>query len=154
MSKHLNPLKKEFLIRQYKSNYRIKCVTSAKQNHISTGSFQKWIKQYDEGGLKVWLVQIARSKISSRRELTERRNPTKREILKLRIENERLKKLCRADDGYWGTGVHSFKAEEFEIVELLSRDYMRFRNCALSWASVGPAITSGGNGQEYAGSEA
>ena len=23
----------------------------------------------------------------------------------------------------WGTGVHSFKAEEFEIVELLSRDY-------------------------------
>lgn len=34
-----------------------------------------------------------------------------------------LKKLCRADDGYWRTGVHSFKAEEFEIVELLSRDY-------------------------------
>ena len=24
MSKHLNPLEKEFLIRQYKSNYRIK----------------------------------------------------------------------------------------------------------------------------------
>ena len=38
-----------------------------------------------------------------------------------------LKKLCRADDGYWGTGVHSFKAEEFEIVELLSR-YVDFYN--------------------------
>lgn len=29
----------------------------------------------------------------------------KREILKLRIENERLKKLCRADDGYWEQDV-------------------------------------------------
>ena len=46
-----------------------------------------------------------------------------------------LKKLCRADDGYWGTGVHSFKAEEFEIVELLSRDYEVQELCSLMGVS-------------------
>ena len=45
MSKHLNPLEKEFLIRQYKSNYRIKMRDFCEANHISTGAFQKWIKQ-------------------------------------------------------------------------------------------------------------
>ena len=52
MSKHLNPLEKEFLIRQYKSNTRIKISDFCEANHISTGAFQKWIKQYDEGGLE------------------------------------------------------------------------------------------------------
>ena len=46
MSKHLNPLEKEFLIRQYKSNYRIKMSDFCEANHISSGAFQKWIKQY------------------------------------------------------------------------------------------------------------
>lgn len=44
MSKHLNLLEKEFLIRQYKSNYRIKMSDFCEANHISTGAFQKWIK--------------------------------------------------------------------------------------------------------------
>ena len=43
MSKHLNPLEKEFLIRQYKSNYRIKMSDFCEANHISTDAFQKWI---------------------------------------------------------------------------------------------------------------
>ena len=43
MSKHLNPLEKEFLIRQYKSNYRIKMSDFCEANRISTGAFQKWI---------------------------------------------------------------------------------------------------------------
>ena len=46
MSKHLNPLEKEFLIRQYKSNYRTKMSDFCEANHISTGAFQRWIKQY------------------------------------------------------------------------------------------------------------
>ena len=46
-----------------------------------------------------------------------------------------LKKLCRADDGYWGTGVHSFKAKEFEIAELLSRDYDVQELCSLMGVS-------------------
>ena len=46
-----------------------------------------------------------------------------------------LKKLCRADNEYWGTGIHSFKAEEFEIVELLSRDYNVQELCKLMGVS-------------------
>ena len=136
MSKHLNPLEKEFLIRQYKSNTRIKMRDFCEANHISTGAFQKWIKQYDEGGLE----GLARADSEIKDVLPEGIDRTeesyKREILKLRIENERLKKkLCRADDGYWGTGVHSFKAEEFEIVELLSRDYEVQELCSLMGVS-------------------
>lgn len=136
MSKHLNPLEKEFLIRQYKSNYRIKMSDFCEANRISTGAFQKWIKQYDEGGLE----GLARADSEIKDVLPEGIDRTeesyKREILKLRIENERLKKkLCRADDGYWGTGVHSFKAEEFEIVELLSRDYEVQELCSLMGVS-------------------
>ena len=58
MSKHLNPLEKEFLIRQYKSNTRIKMRDFCETNHISTGAFQKWIKQYDEGGLESFSRRI------------------------------------------------------------------------------------------------
>lgn len=123
MGKHLNPLEKEFLIRQYKSNPRLKMRDFCETHSISVGAFQKWMKQYDEGGLE-GLVRADREFKEVLPEGIDRTEETyKREILKLRIENERLKKLCRADDGYWGTGVHSFKAEEFEIVELLSRDY-------------------------------
>lgn len=92
MSKHLNPLEKEFLIRQYKSNYRIKMSDFCEANHISTGAFQKWIKQYDEGGLE----GLARADSEIKDVLPEGIDRTeesyKREILKLRIENERLKK--------------------------------------------------------------
>lgn len=84
---------------------------------------------------KVWLVQIARSRMSSRRELTERRNPTSVRYSSCELRMNGLKKLCRADDGYWGTGVHSFKAEEFEIVELLSRDYKVQELCSLMGVS-------------------
>ena len=107
MSKHLNPLEKEFLIRQYKSNYRIemsdpraanrachaaRMADFCEANHISTGAFQKWIKQYDEGGLE----GLARADSEIKDVLPEGIDRTeesyKREILKLRIENERLKK--------------------------------------------------------------
>lgn len=46
MAKHLNPLEKEFLIRQYKSNSRIKMSDFCDANHVSTGAFRKWVKQY------------------------------------------------------------------------------------------------------------
>ena len=59
----------------------------------------------------------------------------KREILRLRIENERLKKLYRSDERSWGTGVCSFKGEEFEIVDLLSRDYAIHDICKLMGVS-------------------
>lgn len=52
MAKHKNPLEKEFLIRQYKSNPSIKMRDFCEKNSISAGAFPKWLKQYDEGGLE------------------------------------------------------------------------------------------------------
>lgn len=92
MSKHLNPLEKEFLIRQCKSNPRVKLSDFCESNHVSDGAFKKWLKQYEEGGLE----GLARADAEIRDVLPEGVDRTeesyKREILKLRIENERLKK--------------------------------------------------------------
>ena len=92
MSKHLNPLEKEFLIRRYKNNPEIKLADFCEINHISDSAFKKWLKQYEEGGLE----GLARADSEIREVLPEGMDRTeesyKREILKLRIENERLKK--------------------------------------------------------------
>ena len=92
MAKHLNPLEKEFLIRKFKSNSLIKLSDFCTVNNISDTAFKKWIRQYDEGGLE----GLARADAELKGVLPEGLNPTeeayKREILRLRIENERLKK--------------------------------------------------------------
>ena len=92
MSKHLNPLEKEFLIRRYRSNQRISIKDFCKNNGITEASLKKWMKQYDEGGLE----GLARADAQPKDVLPEGVDRTeesyKREILKLRIELERLKK--------------------------------------------------------------
>ena len=92
MAKHLNPLEKEFLIRQYKSSPRIKLRDYCDMHNISDTAFKNWLRQYDEGGLE----GLARADSEIREVLPEGIDRTeesyKREILKLRIENERLKK--------------------------------------------------------------
>ena len=75
-----------------KSNPRIKLSDFCEANHISDSAFKKWLKQYEEGGLE----GLARADAEIREVLPEGIDRTeeayKREILKLRIENERLKK--------------------------------------------------------------
>ena len=92
MAKHLNPLEKEFLIRQYRSNQRIAIKDFCAINVITGNSLKKWMKQYDEGGLE----GLARADAEIQNVLPEGVDRTeesyKREILRLRIENERLKK--------------------------------------------------------------
>lgn len=89
---HLNPLEKEVLIKRYKSNQTIKIQDFCTINNISVSAFKKWLKQYEEGGLE----GLARADSSAPNVLPEGIDRTeeayKREILKLRIENERLKK--------------------------------------------------------------
>ena len=89
---HLNPLEKEFLIRQFKSNCRIKLSDFCNSNNVSEAAFRKWLKQYELGGLE----GLARADTAIRDVLPEGIDRTeeayKREILRLRIENERLKK--------------------------------------------------------------
>lgn len=92
MAKHLNPLEKEFLIRQYKLNGQIKLSDFCEIHHISDGAFKNWLKKYNEGGLE----GLARADAEVKDVLPEGVDRTeeayKREIIRLRIENERLKK--------------------------------------------------------------
>lgn len=92
MAKHLNPLEKEFLIRKFKSNPRIKSSDFCQANNISVTAFKKWLQQYDEGGVEA----LARADSTVPEVFPDGVDRTeesyKREILRLRIENERLKK--------------------------------------------------------------
>ena len=89
---HLNPLEKEFLIRQFKLNGRIKLSDFCTLHNVSDAAFRKWLKQYEEGGLE----GLARADSEFKEVLPDGLDRTeeayKREILRLRIENERLKK--------------------------------------------------------------
>lgn len=92
MARHLNPLEKEFLIRRYRSNRRISIKDFCVINGVTEASLKKWMRQYDEVGLE----GLARADAEVKEVLPEGVDRTeesyKREILKLRIENERLKK--------------------------------------------------------------
>ena len=92
MAKHLNPLEKEFLIRQYRSNQRISIKDFCEANHLTEQSLKKWMKQYDEGGLEGLARADADIKVIVPDGFDRTEESYKREILKLRIENERLKK--------------------------------------------------------------
>lgn len=91
MSKHLNPLQKEFLIHNYKSG-NVKLSDFCTANNVSGNAFKKWLKQYGEAGL----AGLARADTETADVFPEgidkSEEALKREILKLRIENERLKK--------------------------------------------------------------
>jgi len=92
MAKHLNPLEKEFLIHQFKRNPDVKLSDFCDIYDISDSAFRNWLKQYEEYGLD----GLARADAEIGSVLPEGMDPTeeayKREIIKLRIENERLKK--------------------------------------------------------------
>ena len=92
MGKHLNPLEKELLIRRFKGNPRININDFCMANDVSEAAFRKWLKQYDAEGIE----GLARNDYEFKDILPEVADRTmdgyKREIMKLRIENERLKK--------------------------------------------------------------
>jgi len=61
-------------------------------NDISIGAFKKWCKQYDEGGLAGLARADAELKDVFPEGADKSEEALKREILRLRIEVERLKK--------------------------------------------------------------
>ncbi len=136
MAKHLNPLEKEFLIHKYRSNQTIRLSDFCSANSVSNSAFRKWLSLYDKGGLEglsradAELGEVLPAGIDRTEEAY------KREILRLRIENERLKKkLYGTDERGWANGVCSFKDEEFRIVDMLSRDFAIADICALMGVS-------------------
>ena len=110
----------------------LKCCTV---NDISDTVFRKWLKQYDEGGLEALVRADAEIKEVLPEGVDRTKEFYKREILRLCIENERLKKLCGADEQGWANGVCLFKNEEFKIVDMLSRDFAITDICAMMGVS-------------------
>ena len=75
-----------------KGNSKVKLSDFCRANNVSETSFKKWLKQYEEAGIE----GLARADAEIGNILPEGIDKTKegykREILRLRIENERLKK--------------------------------------------------------------
>lgn len=92
MGKHLNPLEKELLIRRFKGNPRVKLSDFCTTNDVSDAAFRKWLKLYDAQGIEGLARQDAEFKDVFPDGPDRSVDGYKREIMKLRIENERLKK--------------------------------------------------------------
>ena len=97
MSKQLNALEKEFLIRRFKTaTPKVTVAAFCRANDISEIAFRKWLKIYNEEGLEG--LYRASNKYGNKNPpilpegMKETEENYKREIFKLRIENERLKK--------------------------------------------------------------
>lgn len=102
MAKHLNPLQKEFIIHQYKGNPVITLKDFCVAHNLTEPTLKRWLRQYVEGGL----AGLSRADAQTADIFPEGVNATKeamrREILRLRIENERLKKnymVRKTEDG-------------------------------------------------------
>lgn len=108
MAKYLNPLEKEFLVRKYRNNPGVRLSEFCTVNNVSDTAFRKWLGQYEEGGLE----GLARNDSEIREVLPEGIDRTeeayRREIIRLRVENERLKKTtwpAGTRMGEWSTVV-------------------------------------------------
>ena len=89
--RRLNPFEKEFLIRQFRESSGLKLSDFCRANGITAQTFHRWMDQYDAAGIE------GLSKGSKYPDLLPASvDPTeenyKKEILRLTIENERLKK--------------------------------------------------------------
>lgn len=87
----LNPLEKEFLIRQYRRNPDIRLSEFCHANNVSEAAFKTWVKRYDAEGI----AGLARSKKTPTilpEGIDETEENLRRELIWTRIELERLKK--------------------------------------------------------------
>lgn len=101
MGKQLSPLEKEFLIKTYRAKIEVKLSDFCQMNDISETSMRKWIKQYEAGGIE-GLSRAGEMGDVLPEGIDRTEENYKREILKLRIENERLKKnyiVQKTEDG-------------------------------------------------------
>jgi len=104
MGKRMNPLEKEVLIKRYLSRPGRDMREFCEVNDITVPSFRKWLGRYLEEGIEGLVTkhdeEMGFSILPEGEDATA--DNLKREIMKLRIENERLKKnytVMSATDG-------------------------------------------------------
>lgn len=102
MGKHLSPLEKEFLIKRYLSNPRVKLNDFCIANDISNTAFKKWLDIYKMEGIE-GLSKGDKGYPVLPDGVEQTTENLKREIIKLRIENERFKKNYTVQENPDGT---------------------------------------------------
>ena len=91
MSNILNPLEKELLIKLYKKSPGVKMADFCNANNISVAAFQSWLKKYEREGLS-GLYRSKRTPSILPEGVEENEENLRRELIKTKIELERLKK--------------------------------------------------------------
>lgn len=76
-----------------------------------------------KGESRVWHVQTLKCLMFFRKALIAQKRRTSERYLSFVLKMSVLKKLYCSDERSWETGVCSFKREEFEIVDILCREY-------------------------------
>lgn len=87
----LNPLEKELLIKLYRKSPGVRIADFCKANNVSTAAFQTWLKKYDAEGLS-GLYRSKKTPTLLPDGVDETEENLKRELIKTRLELERLKK--------------------------------------------------------------
>lgn len=87
----LNPLEKELLIKLYRRSLGVKIADFCKANNVSAAAFQTWLKKYDADGL-AGLYRSKRMPSILPEGVEESEENLRRELIRTRLELERLKK--------------------------------------------------------------
>ena len=106
MSKQYSPLEKEFLVKRFLANPSVKLSDFASINGISDTSLRKWVEIYKNEGIAGFTKGNTELQILPDG-LEENEENYKREIIKLRIEVERLKKNYTVTQNPDGTTTYT-----------------------------------------------
>lgn len=87
----LNPLEKELLIKLYRRNPDVRLSDFCRANDVSDAAFKTWLKKYDAEGL-AGLYRSKKTPSMLPEGVDENEENLRRELIRTRIELERLKK--------------------------------------------------------------
>ncbi len=87
----LNPLEKELLIKLYRRSPGVKLSDFCSANNVSTAAFKTWLSRYDADGL-AGLYRSKKTPSILPAGIDETEENLRRELIRTRIELERLKK--------------------------------------------------------------
>lgn len=87
----INPLEKEFLVKLYRRSPNVKMSEFCTANSVSVAAFASWMKKYDEGGLEA-LYRSKKTPSLLPEGVDETEENLRRELIRTRLELERLKK--------------------------------------------------------------
>jgi hypothetical protein len=112
VSNILNPLEKEVLIKLYRRSPGVKLGDFCRINNVSDAAFKSWIKKYDTEGLE-GLYRSKKIPELLPDGVDKTAENYKRELIKARIELERLKKnyIRTQDEGGKLTGFVSLSGK-------------------------------------------